>query len=144
MPASLRLSETDILVTVRDREGPRRWIATYLSTDNGATWEYINDAVSDTGVGNPPAMIRLRDGRICLLYGYRAEPYSIRAVLSSDGGRTWSDPVTLRDDGASRDIGYVRAVERPDGKVVAVYYFTDEASGPERYIGATIWSPPLR
>ena len=110
MPASLRLSETDILVTVRDREGPRRWIATYLSTDNGATWEYINDAVSDTGVGNPPAMIRLRDGRICLLYGYRAEPYSIRAVLSGDGGRTWSDPVTLRDDGASRDIGYVRAV----------------------------------
>ena len=92
MPASLRLSETDILVTVRDREGPRRWIATYLSTDNGATWDYINDAVSDTGVGNPPAMIRLRDGRICLLYGYRAEPYSIRAVLSGDGGRTWSDP----------------------------------------------------
>ena len=142
MPASLRLSETDILVTVRDREGPRRGIATYLSTDNGATWEYINDAVSDTGVGNPPAMIRLRDGRICLLYGYRAEPYSIRAVLSSDGGRIWSEPVTLRDDGASRDIGYVRAVQRPDGKVVAVYYFTDEASGPERYIGATIWSPP--
>lgn len=22
------------------------------------------------------------------------------------------------------------------------YYFTDEATGPERYIGATIWSPP--
>ena len=34
------------------------------------------------------------------------------------------------------------AVQRPDGKVVAVYYYTDEASGPERYIGATIWSPP--
>jgi len=106
------------------------------------SWEYLNDAVPDAGIGNPPAMIRLRDGRICLLYGYRAEPYSIRAVLSSDGGRTWGDHITLRDDGASRDIGYVRAVERPDGKVVAVYYFTDEASGPERYIGATIWSPP--
>ncbi len=142
MPASLRLSDTDILVTVRDHEGPRRWIATYLSTDNGLSWEYLNDAVPDAGIGNPPAMIQLRDGRICLLYGYRAEPYSIRAVLSSDGGRTWGDDITLRDDGASRDIGYVRAVERPDGKVVAVYYFTDEASGPERYIGATIWSPP--
>ena len=44
------------------------------------------------GVGNPPAMIELRDGRICLLYGYRAEPYSIRAVLSGDRGRTWSEP----------------------------------------------------
>ena len=142
MPASVRLSETDILVTVRMRDEVRRWIGTYLSTDNGAAWTYLNEAVPDTGVGNPPAMIQLEDGRICLIYGYRAEPFSIRATLSSDGGRTWSDHSTLRDDGASRDIGYVRAVQRPDGKVVAVYYFTDEASGPERYIGATIWNPP--
>ncbi len=142
MPASVRLSETDILVTVRMRDETKRWIGTYLSTDNGASWDYLNEAVPDTGVGNPPAMIKLLDGRICLIYGYRAEPYSIRATLSADGGRTWSDQITLRDDGASRDIGYVRAVQRPDGKVVAVYYFTDEASGPERYIGATIWSPP--
>ena len=142
MPASLRLSETDILVTVRVREATRRWIGTYLSTDNGAGWEYLNEAVPDAGVGNPPAMIQLRDGRICLLYGYRAEPYSIRAVLSGDGGRTWSDPITLRDGGTSWDVGYVRAVQRPDGKVVAVYYFTDDETGPERYIGATIWSPP--
>ncbi len=142
MPASLRLSDTDILVTVRVREAARRWIGTYLSTDNGAGWEYLNEAVPDAGVGNPPAMIELQDGRICLLYGYRAEPYSIRAVLSGDKGRTWSDPITLRDDGAGRDIGYVRAIQRPDGKVVAVHYFTDEATGPERYIGATIWSPP--
>ena len=142
MPASLRLSETDILVTVRVREATRRWIGTYLSTDNGAGWEYLNEAVPDAGVGNPPAMIQLQDGRICLLYGYRAEPYSIRAVLSGDRGRTWSDPITLRHGGNSWDVGYVRAVQRPDGKVVAVYYFTDEATGPERYIGATIWSPP--
>ncbi len=142
MPASVRLSKTDILVTVRMRDTNRRWIGTYLSQDDGTTWEYLNEAVPDTGVGNPPAMIALQDGRICLLYGYRAEPYSIRATLSSDSGRTWSEPIILRDDGASRDIGYVRAVQRPDGKVVAVYYFTDEASGPERYIGATIWSPP--
>ena len=142
MPASVRLSETDILVTARMRDETKRWIGTYLSTDNGATWEYLNEAVPDTGVGNPPAMIQLQDGRICLVYGFRGEPFSIRATLSSDGGRSWSEPVTLRDDGASRDIGYVRAVQRTDGKVVAVYYFTDEASGPERYIGATIWSPP--
>jgi len=142
MPASLRLSETDILVTVRVRETTRRWIGTYLSTDNGASWEYLNEAVPDAGVGNPPAMIELQDGRICLLYGYRAEPFSIRAVLSGDRGRTWSAPITLRDGGTSWDVGYVRAVQRPDGKVVAVYYFTDEATGPERYIGATIWRPP--
>ncbi len=142
MPASVRLSDSEIVVTVRMRDETRRWIGTYLSTDNGATWEYLNEAVPDAGVGNPPAMIQLQDGRICVVYGYRAEPFSIRATLSSDGGRTWGNHFVLREDGASRDIGYPRAVQRSDGKVVTVYYFTDEASGPERYIGATIWTPP--
>ena len=35
-------------------------------------------------------------------------------------------------------------VRRPDGKVVVVYYFTDARTGPERYIGATIWEIPAR
>ncbi len=142
MPASVRLSETDILVTGRNREGPRRWISAYLSKDNGETWEKLDDPVEDAGIGNPPAMIQLKDGRICLIYGFRGEPYSIRARLSSDGGRTWSDDYVLRDDGASRDVGYPRVVQRPDGKIVALYYFTDLKTGPERYIGATIWDPP--
>ena len=142
MPASVRLSETDILVTGRSREGARRWISAWLSLDNAETWEKLDDPVPDAGIGNPPAMIRLRDGRICLIWGFRGEPYSIRARLSSDGGQSWSDDYVLRDDGASRDVGYPRVVQRPDGKIVAVYYFTDAKTGPERYIGATIWDPP--
>ena len=142
MPASVRLSDTDILVTGRNREGDRRWISAYLSKDNGKTWEKLDDPVEDCGIGNPPAMIMLKDGRICLIYGFRGEPYSIRARLSSDGGQTWSGDYVLRDDGSSQDIGYPRVVQRPDGKVVAFYYFTDPKTGPERYIGATIWDPP--
>ncbi len=30
-------------------------------------------------------MIKLRDGRLCLTYGYRAAPFGIRARLSEDG-----------------------------------------------------------
>ncbi len=141
MPASVRISEDEILVVVRRRDGPRRWQAAYLSSDNGASWEQLNDPVPDAGIGNPPALVKLRDGRICLIYGYRAEPYSIRAKLSDDNGRTWSDDIVLRDDGADRDIGYPRVVQRPDGKVITVYYFNDPKTGPERYIGATIWDP---
>ena len=141
MPASVRLSPTEILVATRHREGPRRWIQAYLSDDNGASWSDQSTPVPEAGIGNPPAMIRLADGRVCLIYGYRGEPYSIRAMLSADNGRTWGDEIFLRADGSSRDIGYVRAVQRPDGKVVAVYYFSDEATGPERYIAATIWDP---
>ena len=141
MPASVRLSTTEILVATRHREGPRRWIQAYLSTDDGASWSELSTPVPDAGIGNPPAMIRLADGRICLMYGFRGEPYSIRATLSADNGRTWGDEILLRADGSSRDIGYVRAVQRPDGKVVVVYYFSDDHTGPERYIAATIWDP---
>ena len=142
MPASVRLSDTDILVTGRNREGDRRWISAYLSKNNGETWEKLNDPVEDCGIGNPPAMVKLKDGRICLIYGFRGDPFSIRARLSSDGGLTWSSDYVLRDDGSSQDIGYPRVVQRPDGKIVAFYYFSDSKTGPERYIGATIWDPP--
>ncbi|HKJ68882.1 MAG TPA: sialidase family protein [bacterium] len=143
MPASVRLSSTEILVTVRRREKGNRFIAAYRSGDNGPTWDRLNNPVEDTGIGNPPAMVKMRDGRICLIYGYRAEPHSsIRARISSDNGRTWSKDYFLRDDGSGQDIGYPRVVQRPDGKIVAVYYFEDKDTGPERYIGATIWDPP--
>jgi Neuraminidase (sialidase) len=85
-------------------------------------------------------LIRLRDGRLCLTYGHRSKPFGIFAKLSRDNGHTWSAPIILRDDGAAWDLGYVRSVERPDGKVVSVYYFNDAPSS-ERFIAATIWSP---
>jgi len=144
MPASVRLSESDLLVVVRCREGRRRWQAAYRSRDDGRSWVYLNDPVADLGEGNPPSLINLSDGRLCLTYGYRAEPYSICAKLSSDGGETWGDELVLRDDGACRDLGYARSVQRPDGKVVTVYYFNDAETGPERYIAATIWDPPAK
>ena len=97
-------------------------------------------AEPDTGEGNPPSLLRLADGRLCLTSGIRTRPYRIQARLSSDQGKTWSDPIVLRDDGGAADVGYVRSIIRPDGKIVAVYYYNDRSS-PDRYIAATIWEP---
>jgi len=146
MPASVRLSESRILVAVRCREGGaftevQNWIDLYGSDDDGKTWDYICRPAPDTGKGgNPPALIKLHDGRLCLVYGYRGEPYGMRARISADGGKTWSEEIVLRDDAGNHDIGYPRAVQRPDGKVVVVYYYNDHPEG-ERYIGATLWEP---
>ncbi|GMW01099.1 MAG: hypothetical protein AMXMBFR84_22360 [Candidatus Hydrogenedentota bacterium] len=143
MPSSVRLSETELVSVVRVRTPDRRFNSTYHSADNGKTWTYSNDPMETLGEGNPPSLIKLKDGRLCLTYGYRAEPFSMCAKLSDDGGRTWGKEIVLRKDGASRDIGYPRSVQRPDGKVVVVYYFNDATTGPERYIGATIWDPSV-
>lgn len=139
MPSTVRLGEDEILTTVRHRVGPRRWIQAFRSLDNGATWQEAPDPIESAGVGNPPSLIQLRDGRLCLIYAYRAKPSSIRAVLSNDNGETWSEPIILREDGTDHDIGYCRTVQRPDGKVVTVYYINEPSKGPERYIAATIW-----
>jgi hypothetical protein len=145
MPASVRLPDSRILVAVRCREGKRElgaahnWIDLYASDDDGETWRYMNRPVANTGVGgNPPTLTRLFDGRLCLTYGYRDAPYSIRAKISRDGGVTWKREIILRADGGNHDIGYPRTVQRADGKIVTVYYFNDHPDG-ERYLAASIW-----
>jgi hypothetical protein len=138
MPSTVKIGESELLTAIRCRDATKSWIETHRSLDNGATWKLDATPAPDTGEGNPPSMIRLKDGRICLTYGYRAAPFSIRARLSSDGGRTWGKDIVLRDDGGGRDIGYPRTVQRADGKIVTVYYFHDTPKG-DRYIAATIW-----
>ena len=151
MPASVRLSESDVLVAVRcrgmskknekDWEELNNWIDLYKSNDNGKTWQFMNCAVENTGRGgNPPTLTQLMDGRICLTYGFRDAPYRICAKLSSDAGETWSDEIVLRDNGGDHDIGYPRTVQRSDGTVITIYYFNEEPDG-ERFIEATLWNP---
>ncbi len=141
MPASVRLSESRILVAVRCREEERNWIDLFESNDEGARWEYMNRPVPNTGMGgNPPTLTKLHDGRLCLTYGFRDAPFGMRAKLSHDEGATWSKEIVLRDHGGNHDLGYPRTVQRPDGTVVTVYYFNDSPDG-ERYIAATLWEP---
>lgn len=141
MPSTVRLSENEILTTVRTRESDRRVIKGWISKDNGRNWEYLTDVAPDVGAGNPPSLIKLNDGRLAITYAHRAEPYGMRGRLSEDNGRTWSDPVIFREDGGNWDIGYPRSVQRSDGKIVTIYYYWNEELGPERFIAYTIWNP---
>ena len=140
MPSSVRLTATDLVTTIRRLDPPKSWIDAYASRDDGRSWSLLATPEPDAGEGNPPSLVKLADGRLGLIYGLRATPSGIRARISADRGKTWTPPIVIRDDGGGRDIGYVRAVVRPDGKVVAVYYYHDR-SGPTRYLAATIWEP---
>ncbi len=140
MPSAIRLGTSELLVTIRCRDEKRAWIDSYRSTDNGQSWKLDSTPAPDLGEGNPPSMLRLADGRVCLVYGLRAEPYEMRARLSNDGGRTWGPELTLRGNGGGRDIGYPASIQRPDGKIVSTYYFHDQPTS-DRYVAATIWDP---
>jgi hypothetical protein len=149
MPSTVRGSQGQLISALRRRHDTQDgdtlvqscWIDLYASHDDGFTWAHVSK-VADAGQhnGNPPSLIRLRDGRLCVAYGVRAKPYGIRAKLSADDGSTWGDEVALRVDGRTWDIGYPRMVQREDGKVLTFYYFTTTMI-PVQHIAATLWDP---
>lgn len=136
MPSSVQLSPSTVLTAIRHPH----WIELWRSDDNLKTWHFVSRPAPDLPRGNPPSMVSLHDGRIAITYGYRSAPYQIRARVSSDNGQTWGPEIILRSNAGAWDLGYSRSVQRPDGKIVTIYYWSD-AHDQERYIGATIWDP---
>ena len=146
MPSSIRLPNGDFLVALRRRDNnpaQHNFIELFRSRDGGLSWQWLANPVKENGgySGNPPSMVRLTDGHLCITYANRNEPHTICAVFSRDDGTTWGPQYVLRRGAGEPDIGYTRTVQRPDGKLVTVYYWLDELR-TERYIAATIWSVP--
>ncbi len=120
------------------------WIEVRRSADQGRTWTHPVRAAETSHHwgrnGNPPALCRLADDTLVLVYGYRGEPPSIRCTVSRDGGHTFGPERLLRDDALMHDLGYPRLAVRPDGRCVAAYY-TTTVSRPENHIEATVFEP---
>jgi hypothetical protein len=106
------------------------------STDRGKSFRWEGAGFQ----GHPHHAIRLPDNRVWLAYGYRHEPYGIRArILNPEAtdARTAAE-IVLRDDGGSGDLGYPWATLLPGGKVLTVYYFNSSGSNSPRHIAGTI------
>ena len=146
MPAPVRLSHSKIVVALRRKSSTNNWIDCYVSHDNGMSWTFLSK-VGDTEDasnfnGNPPALIKLKDGRLCCVYGNRSRR-CIVAKYSEDEGETWSVGHIIRDDFQSvngwPDLGYPRLFQRSDGKLVTVYFWCTK-SRPQTHIEASVFS----
>jgi hypothetical protein len=89
------------------------------SADGGKTWS-VPRAIGVWGL--PSHLLRLRNGHLLMTYGHRRTPLGNQARLSTDQGRSWSEPMVLSSDGASGDLGYPSTVELEDGTLVTVWY----------------------
>lgn len=88
------------------------------SDDGGRTWTTPHPI----GVwGLPSHLLRLRDGRILMTYGYRRPPRGNLARWSDDEGKSWSEPITLSSDGGE-DLGYPSTVELGSGALLTAWY----------------------
>jgi len=89
------------------------------SSDGGRTWSVPHPI----GVwGLPSHLLKLKDGRLLMSYGYRRPPFGNQVRLSSDHGQSWSEPLILSGDGAGGDLGYPSTVQVSDGTFVTVWY----------------------
>ncbi|MBD3883226.1 exo-alpha-sialidase [Phormidium tenue FACHB-886] len=137
-----RLSPTKLISLHREWDGSEAeegWIEAWDSNDNGNTWKFLS-RISTNNTSTPPSVVKLPTGRLVLSYGYRSQPFGIRARLSDDEGKTWSNEIVLRTDGGNFDLGYTRDTVKPDGTVVTVYYYNTNPRA-ERQIEATLWNP---
>lgn len=108
-----------ILVQIRNhnKANERETLQTE-SSDGGKTWTEPR-AIGVWGL--PSHLLRLKDGRLLMTYGYRRAPRGNHARLSEDSGRTWSEPIVLSDDGTG-DLGYPSTVELPTGQLLTLWY----------------------
>lgn len=92
------------------------------STDYGKTW---SEPKKLDVWGHPAQLRKLTSGNIIMVYGVRRKPYSVQAILSRDGGRTWDKTTekTLHTwNPGSWDIGYPVVTRNSDGSIVCSYY----------------------
>lgn len=144
-PRGILLPDGRIIASVRCQRDPTSllWTEMFASEDGGRTWRFLS-RVNDWGA--PGDIVRMADGRIACVYGYRLPPYGLRARLSEDDGRAWGREIILRDDGGSWDLGYPRVVERGPGQLLAVYYMNCkddpiQMNGGVRHIAQTVFRP---
>jgi len=92
-----------------------------------------------------PWPLRLRDGRIVVIFGRRHPPFGMGLILSEDDGATWSAEAVIRADASDGDLGYPVATQLDDGRIFTAYYFMEDDGnnfGGTRHIAASFFRLP--
>ncbi|MES2692580.1 MAG: sialidase family protein [Verrucomicrobiota bacterium] len=123
-PTLVPLQGDRVLMLLRDH-GVERSVHTAYSEDNGWTW---SEAAPST-LPNPDAALdalRLRDGRILLVYNHAASGRdNLRLALSADDGRTWRAGATLENT-AHKEFSYPNLAEDSRGRIHLTYTWQRE------------------
>ena len=130
-PALFYDIDGNIKLLCRDRAvviGETGYIWTSTSTDGGYTWSEL----TPTLLPNPDSGIDaadLGDGKIVLVYNHsHTSRFPLNAALSTDGGKTFSPPITLEKHSGE----FPAAIMTSDGFVHITYAIAEEPHGQRR------------
>ena len=106
------------------------------STDSGKTWTPLHQIKI---WGYPPHLTKLANGWLLVVYGRRKKPFSERACISRDNGKSWDveNEITLAE-APNSDLGYPASVQLDDGSIYTIYYQIDK-KGEKTSLMATHW-----
>jgi len=137
-PHALEVSNDTLIALVRYNSTDKAdgYLHQSESYDGGKTWSILHQTPI---FGFPAHLLKLKNGNILAVYGVRKEPYSERACLSKDGGKTWDiENEILLSQSRTGDLGYPSSVELEDGTILTVYYQIDQP-GEKACLMGTRW-----
>jgi len=111
-------------------------LVTCESYDDGRTWS--EPVERNMYSPSPFHALQLSSGNVLVTYGYRYEPFGIRAFILNGECTNFDDvkEYVLRDDGLGGDIGYTNSTQLNNGDILITYYYYEEDG--IRYIAGTI------
>lgn len=127
-PHMVELKSGKLIAMVRNepKDATQKFLLQSESTDGGKTWTPLRNS----GIwGLPPHLIQLKNGWVMVVYGHRREPFSQRACISKDEGKTWGEPITIAS-AIGPDMGYPSSVQLDDGSILTAFYQAPQAGDP--------------
>jgi len=141
---SLYRSPCGKIVALLRSDGLEGKLATVSSSDNGKSWTSWKEQPI---VGHPYHAINVGENLALVVYGYREEPYGIRARLctSSLEDLDSASEFIVREDGGGADIGYPWATylgkdPKSGEECVCITYYFYTKDDEVRHIAASILS----
>ncbi len=137
-PNAIVLQNGKMIVAVRSESG-----GIYIAESiNGGVTFSNKRALLPAAISTPPHLMQMTDGTLVLSYGYRSEPFNIRAIVSKDNGESWSNEIELTSGGVDWDFGYPATIERGNGELLTVYYQKLSADKKNTALKEIIWTIP--
>jgi sialidase-1 len=124
------------LVRYEPRDRSQCFLRQTESYDGGKTW---TTTFATPIWGYPPHLLVLENGWLLNVYGVRRKPYSERACISKDGGKSWDiQNEIILSRAVNGDLGYPASAQLDDGSILTVYYQID-LPGEKTCLKSTHW-----
>lgn len=118
-------TQTDFLAPGMDFEETYLNMHISVSEDDGKTFGPVIE-IPDCWCSSPIHALRLKSGKVLLTYGYRREPFGIRARLCNAEltDIAEAEEIILTEGAVNGDLGYPNALQLEDGEIIVSYYIS--------------------